>query len=68
MSYENKILQMKKMLGKKTEKTNVTAQKPAFQKPEAPSYTSKWEQVGLKRIDNEFGIVFLREVRYPQSY
>lgn len=68
MSYENKILQMKKMLGKKTEKAKVTEQKPAFQKPEVPSYTSKWEQVGLTRIDNEFGIVFLREVRYPRSY
>ena len=68
MSYENKILQMKKMLGKKTEKANGTEPKTAFQKPQAPSYTSIWEQAGLARIDNEFGIVFMREVRYPRTY
>ena len=68
MSYENKIVQMKKMLGKKTEKAKETEQKPAFQKPEIPRYTPQWEQAGLKRIDNEFGIVFLREVHYPQTF
>lgn len=68
MSYENKILQMKKMLGKKTEKPKANEPKPAFQKPEIPSYTSQWERAGLKRIDNEFGIVFLRKVHYPRTY
>lgn len=68
MSYENKILQMKKMLGKKVEKPKSNEKKPTFQKPENPSYTSQWEKVGLKRIDNEFGIVFLREIHYPRTY
>ncbi|MER2105867.1 MAG: ribonuclease H-like domain-containing protein [Solibacillus sp.] len=65
MSYENKILQMKKMLGKKTEKRE---EKPAFQKPDAPSYTAAWERAGLERLDNDFGVLFLREVRYPLDY
>lgn len=68
MSYENKILQMKKMLGKKTEKSKANEPKSVFQKPDIPRYTSKWEQAGLTRIDNEFGIVFLREVHYPRTY
>ena len=68
MSYENKILQMKKMLGKKTEKPKANEQKLSFQKPEIPSYTSLWEQAGLTRLDNEFGIVFLRKVHYPRTY
>lgn len=68
MSYENKILQMKKMLGKKVEKPKSNEPKPAFQKPEVPSYTSQWEQAGLTRIDNEFGIVFLRKVHFPLTY
>lgn len=68
MSYENKILQMKKMLGKKTEKPKANESKPAFQKPKIPSYTPQWEQAGLTRVDNEFGIVFLRKVHYPRTY
>ncbi|MFJ7661536.1 ribonuclease H-like domain-containing protein [Lysinibacillus sp. NPDC097162] len=67
MSYENKILQMKKMLGKKVEKQVVT-EKLAFQKPSAPNYTEQWEKAGLTRIENDFGIVFKRQVHYPFNY
>lgn len=67
MSYENKILQMKKMLGKKTSKP-VAKEQPAFQKPIAPNYTDQWEKAGLTRIDNDFGIVFKRQVHYPFQY
>lgn len=47
MSYENKILQMKKMLGKKSKKPKANDPKPAFRKPDVPSYTTRWEQAGL---------------------
>ena len=67
MSYENKILQMKKMLGNKTSKP-VAKEQPAFQKPIAPNYTDQWEKAGLTRIDNDFGIVFKRQVHYPFQY
>ena len=68
MSYENKILQMKKMLGKKAKKPKANDPKPVFRKPDVPSYTTRWEQAGLTRIDNDFGIVYLREVHFPFTY
>ncbi|MGX9133868.1 ribonuclease H-like domain-containing protein [Rummeliibacillus sp. JY-2-4R] len=66
MSYENKILQMKKMLKKapKAEKE----QKKAFKKPEVPAYTKRWEEAGLKAIYNDFGTVFLLEKHYKVEY
>jgi len=68
MSYENKILQMKKMLGKKTT-TPVKQEKPAtYQKPETPSYTERWKRAGLTVVENDFGIVFKRQVHYPCHY
>jgi uncharacterized protein len=65
MSYENKILQMKKMLGKKTEQK---IEKPTFVKPEKPSYVAQWQNAGLEMIENDFGILFKREVCYPLDY
>jgi uncharacterized protein len=65
MSYENKILQMKKLLGKKKE---VVQEKPVFQKPDAPVYRDAWERAGLQSIENEFGVLFVRKVEYPYSY
>ena len=65
MSYENKILQMKKMLGKKTKKEE---EKPTFQKPGKPRYIEQWQQAGLELIENDFGVLFKREVRYPLDY
>ncbi|MFF5995493.1 ribonuclease H-like domain-containing protein [Lysinibacillus sp. KU-BSD001] len=65
MSYENKILQMKKMLGKKTENK---VEKPVFQKPNRPSYVKQWENAGLTLIENDFGVLFKRVVTYPLDY
>lgn len=67
MSYENKMLAMKKMMKKKTPQAQVT-EKPAYQKPAPPAYSAQWERAGLQRIDNEFGTVFLREVTYAFDY
>jgi len=68
MSYENKILQMKKMLGKKTMTAKQKVETPAFQKPARPNYTEQWKQAGLTVVENDFGIVFKRQVSYPFSY
>lgn len=65
MSYENKILQMKKMLGKKTEKVY---EKPTFQKPDRPTYCEQWQQAGLELVENDFGVLFKRVVHYPLDY
>ena len=67
MSYENKILQMKKMLGKKVQQP-VANEQSTYQKPVIPNYVNQWEKAGLTRIDNEFGIVFKRQVHYPFHY
>ena len=56
---------MKKMLGKKTERK---IEKPTFSKPEKPSYVAQWQEAGLEVIENDFGILFKREVCYPLDY
>jgi len=68
MSYEKKILQMKKMLGKKPVTAKQKVEEPAFQKPARPSYTEQWKRAGLTVVENDFGIVFKRQVSYPFSY
>ncbi|WP_029498466.1 ribonuclease H-like domain-containing protein [Kurthia huakuii] len=65
MSYEKKLLAMKKMVKKKT---TVPAEQLRYKKPAAPVYSDLWEQAGLSRIDNEFGTVFVREVHYALDY
>ncbi len=65
MSYENKIMQLKKMLGGKKEKVE---QKPIFKKPAHPSYLCEWMKCGLTPVENDFGIVLKREVNYPLDY
>lgn len=62
MSYENKILQMKKLLGKATP---MSQEKPKFLKPEAPLYSEHWTEQGLTRIDNDYGVLFERVIEYP---
>lgn len=66
MSYENKILQLKKMLGKKKEEK--LEERPVFKKPEKPPYVDEWVKAGLSVVENEFGILFKKQVRYPMSY
>ncbi|MEG0439801.1 MAG: ribonuclease H-like domain-containing protein [Solibacillus sp.] len=65
MSYENKILQMKKMLGKKS---NQTVEKSEFIKPAKPSYLQQWQQAGLEVVENDFGVLLKKEVRYAFDY
>ena len=65
MSYENKILQLKKMLGGKKEKVE---QKTFFQKPPKPDHLTSWKNCGLTAIENDFGVVLKREIEYPLEY
>lgn len=65
MSYENKILQMKKLLQKSKAQS---VERPVFQKPECPPYTTAWEQIGLELVENDFGVLFRRVVKYNLDY
>lgn len=56
---------MKKMLSKKTTEK---VEKPTFVKPAKPPYVKKWQQAGLELIENDFGVLFKREVCYPLDY
>lgn len=64
MSYESKLIAMKKNLKKRP----ATKKETPIPKPERPFYTEQWERAGLKAIDNAFGTVFVREVHYPMTY
>lgn len=57
---------MKKML-KKAPKTEQD-EKKMFKKPAVPIYAKQWEEAGLKRIDNDYGTVFLIEKHYSVDY
>ncbi|MFC7685088.1 ribonuclease H-like domain-containing protein [Ureibacillus sp. GCM10028918] len=65
MSYENKMLQLKQKLGKKKEQS---IEKPKFKRPEKPFYIKEWESAGLSLIENDFGVLFKREVTYPLDF
>lgn len=56
---------MKKLLGKKSPEKQ---QKPQFVKPAAPHYAASWAAAGLTLVENDFGTLFKREVRYPSTY
>lgn len=62
MSYEQRMMAMKKKLKKTTE---VAAQQPS--KPAAPSYREAWQRAGLQVIDNDFGMCFVRERFYASD-
>lgn len=53
------------MLGKnKTE----AKEKPVFQKPDKPVYIANWQEAGLSVVENDFGVLFKRQVEYPLHY
>ncbi|MBK3496773.1 ribonuclease H-like domain-containing protein [Viridibacillus sp. YIM B01967] len=66
MSYENKILQMKKLL-KKNNAQQETISEPML-KPDVPKYAEIWQNAGLQMLENDFGVVFLMEKHYPLDY
>lgn len=65
MSFEKKLLQMKKLIKKKPATSSSRA---PFSVPEIPSYTEEWEDAGLTVIKNEYGIVFEKKIKYDSTY
>lgn len=58
-------MQLKQMLGKTVDKQS---EKPMFKKPDKPEYLHRWEKAGLAIVENDFGVLFKREVEYPMDY
>lgn len=63
MSFENKLLQMKGML----KKDAGAKSKPETQKQvkKRPLHEERWQDIGLELVENEFGFVFKKVIRYP---
>lgn len=68
MSYEQKLMAMKKMLTKKTPQKQKEEKRARRTIPKAPSYEENWLQEGLIKEENEFGIVYKRVVQYKSDY
>lgn len=58
---------MKKLLGK-NKSTAPKEDKPAFEKPAAPTYVEAWKNEGLELVENDFGVLFIKKERYPYTY
>ncbi len=69
MSYEQKLMQMKKLLKKTTTKV-VAEDVPEAVKPvaKAPVYEQQWLDAGLTKAVNKHGIVYKRIVEYDTDY
>lgn len=68
MSYEAKLMQMKKLVKKKPLESEEVVQAPKREKPPSPLYEDRWLSAGLTKEENEFGIVYKRVVHYPMDY
>ncbi|KXH81982.1 ribonuclease H-like domain-containing protein [Sporosarcina sp. HYO08] len=66
MSYEQKLMAMKKLLHKK-EKTAPEKQ-PILAKPPAPSYEKEWLSAGVMKEEHQMGIVYKRIVEYDANH
>lgn len=69
MSYEQKLMQMKKLLKKTTTKM-VAEDVPKVVKPVAkvPAYEQQWLDAGLTKAVNKHGIVYKRIVEYDTDH
>ncbi|MBB4823728.1 uncharacterized protein YprB with RNaseH-like and TPR domain [Sporosarcina luteola] len=64
MSYEQKLMQMKKLLKKKEAVIKETPEQPKRHIPPAPTYEEQWLSAGLEKEQNDLGIVYKRVVTY----
>lgn len=64
MSYEAKLMQMKKLLKKNTTEPQVVEEQSERPIPPPPPYEDRWLHAGLTKEVNEFGIVYKRIVNY----
>ena len=62
MSYESRLLEMRRKLVKKKKVQSVEKSKPVA--IPAPPYEQNWLRAGLQKVENEYGIVYLKEKRY----
>ncbi|WP_185907897.1 ribonuclease H-like domain-containing protein [Psychrobacillus soli] len=65
MSYEKKLMQMKGLVKKNSQKEEPKKEVPIVA---LPFYTEQWERAGLKLIKNEKGFLFMKETFYEQSH
>ncbi|MFF2752729.1 ribonuclease H-like domain-containing protein [Psychrobacillus sp. NPDC058041] len=65
MSYEKKLMQMKGLV-----KKNIIKEQPKEIEPsnEVPFYTNAWMNAGLKLIQNEHGLFFVKETFYSEQH
>ncbi|BAQ10952.1 exonuclease [Bacillus sp. OxB-1] len=69
MSYEQKLMQMKKLLKKADPKPETQRSKPPEKKlPPPPVYEQSWLAAGLTKEPNPFGIVYKKTVEYDGDY
>ncbi|WP_252503407.1 ribonuclease H-like domain-containing protein [Sporosarcina sp. Marseille-Q4943] len=69
MSYEAKMMEMKKLLKKKAPLAEVKPDAPKKREtPPAPPYEKRWLAAGLTKEENEFGIVYKRTVVYEPQH
>lgn len=66
MSYEQKLMQMKKLLKKKPADKVVPEVKKEIASP--PPYERQWLEAGLTKEQNEHGIVYKKIMEYPIDY
>ncbi len=67
MSYEQKLMQMKKQL-KKSSSIDSVGLTTTVKKPPSPSYERRWLASGLLKEENKYGIVYKRIIEYPLNY
>ncbi|WP_432359002.1 ribonuclease H-like domain-containing protein [Sporosarcina sp. UB5] len=68
MSYEAKLIEMKKLLKKKAPKAEKKPQTQIRKTPPSPPYEKRWLDAGLTKEENEYGIVYKRTVVYEPGY
>ncbi|MCG7343066.1 ribonuclease H-like domain-containing protein [Sporosarcina sp. ACRSL] len=69
MSYEAKMMAMKKLLKKKAPEAEKKANdSPKRQTPPPPPYEKKWLAAGLTKEENEYGVVYKRTVVYEPHH
>jgi len=67
VSYEKKLMEMKKLL-KKSDGNKKTEQNNIFIAPASPPYEQLWLDAGLVKEKNKFGFIYKRVVNYSKDY
>ena len=69
MSYEQKLMQMKKLLKKKDQSKILENNSEVVKNvPQPPPYEQQWLDAGLTKVVNKHGIVYKRVIEYNTDY